>query len=117
MKGILDRCKRKAIEKETRKRVRNISGRGREGEKRFDRSGRNFHRNWQKISKTRRQWRTHNVEGEGGGREEERGKRENEKEAIARKRSNARETARAACRYSMPIHIQPGVERHEANRK
>jgi len=45
-----------------------------------------------------------------------RGKREREKRKEE-KGWRGKGTASAACRYSMPIHIQPGVEKHEANRK
>lgn len=45
----------------------NASGEGGEVEKQFDRSGRNFHRNWQKILKTRRQSRTTSRRTERGG--------------------------------------------------
>lgn len=53
---------------------------------------------------------------------EEKGKRSEkarEKERTERGGSEEKEHVResAACRYSMPIHIQPGVERHEASRK
>lgn len=38
-------------------------------------------------------------------------------ETGRRFRGGVKRKEEAVCRYSMPIHIQPGVERHEANRK
>lgn len=82
----MDRCKKKAREKEGE------SGRGRAGEKRIDRSSRNFHRNWQKISKDE-EAAADDVREERGRRLEE--KKRERKEAAARERSSIRETARA----------------------
>ncbi|KAL0124460.1 hypothetical protein PUN28_006357 [Cardiocondyla obscurior] len=52
---------------------------------------------------------------------DEEGEKERERESGKKRREekeqHKRDDENAACRYSMPIHIQPGVERHEASRK
>lgn len=94
MEKISDSCKKKAREKG--REIESGRTQAREGHKRFDRSGRNFHRNWQKISKTRRQWRTMSGRREKErdwkrkGRKRERGGRGGSKEKEQYKRETAR---------------------------
>lgn len=57
--------------------------------------------------RTRRRWVTRKRNGE----------RERERGGAGEGDKRREASASAACRYSMPIHIQPGVERHEASRK
>jgi len=51
------------------------------------------------------------------GGEEERKRRDTKRGGSEEKETVKERQRTAVCRYSMPIHIQPGVERHEASRK